>query len=378
MRSAESDSKVEVDVSRRPEKKQKVAEEAEQALPRVSLVITSYNRAHLIEKAISSALAQDYPNLEIVISDNCSTDNSDQVIRKYAGDPRIKYSVNERNIGMVPNFDKATRQLATGKYITYVSSDDYLVNPTFVSEAIARIRQNPRIIVVSGINVAEYTATNLFHVDCSYPFYKETFYKRPYVSGKEVFLSYPRCHSISFGGALMDREKLIEVNAFEGKVLSGDAQVILKLLLMGDAAFIDKETYVARRHGGNATATVSEARTYLDNLVYIDAPYELALREKILDEETLRQWRSGMYVTFLSQCMEYFYQSDREQYRILSHQVKSNYPEVYRKITNNLHWWFFCTVFASKCTGAIYKEIIAFLVRVKGALTARALKAAHQ
>ena len=51
--------------------------------PLVSVVITSYNRANLIEVAIQSVLAQDYQNLEIIISDNCSTDNTYEVMEKY-------------------------------------------------------------------------------------------------------------------------------------------------------------------------------------------------------------------------------------------------------------------------------------------------------
>ncbi|MBS1757264.1 MAG: glycosyltransferase, partial [Bacteroidetes bacterium] len=51
--------------------------------PLVSIVITSYNRAHYIEEAIRSALAQDYRNLEIIISDNCSTDGSSEIFKKY-------------------------------------------------------------------------------------------------------------------------------------------------------------------------------------------------------------------------------------------------------------------------------------------------------
>src|SRR5688572_32431359 len=106
----------------------------QQRLPLVSVIITSYNRASLIVKTIESALAQDYPNLEIIISDNCSTDDSDAVIRKYTGDPRIRYFRNAENIGMMPNFIKATYELSRGEYLTYVSSDDYLTDPTFVSE----------------------------------------------------------------------------------------------------------------------------------------------------------------------------------------------------------------------------------------------------
>src|SRR5262245_45552735 len=105
-------------------------------LPLVSIVITSYNRARWIGKAIESALAQDYPNIEIIVSDNCSTDNSDEIIKSYCHDPRIRYSRNAENIGMIPNFQKAFFEIAKGDYITNISSDDYLVHPQFISKAV--------------------------------------------------------------------------------------------------------------------------------------------------------------------------------------------------------------------------------------------------
>src|SRR5690242_6516086 len=109
--------------------------------PLVSIIITSYNRAHWIGQAIESALAQDYPNLEIIISDNNSTDNSDEVIKRYCNDPRIRYSRNKENIGMIANFQKTFFELAKGEYITNISSDDYLTSPKFVSKAINIFRR---------------------------------------------------------------------------------------------------------------------------------------------------------------------------------------------------------------------------------------------
>jgi len=343
----------------------------------VSLVITSYNRDHFIEYAIKSALAQDYPNLEIIISDNCSTDNTDQVVSKYLDDPRIKYSVNDSNIGMLANFDKATRELASGKYITYVSSDDYLVNPTFVSKAVEKIMGNPQIVVVTGVLIVESTATKSFQFASSYLHYKKSFYKLPYVNGREVFLRYPDCVSISFGGALVDRQKLIEVDVFHGKVLYGDAQVILKLLLTGDAAFIDKETYVARVHGGNAVTSVSKAETCIDNLVYIDAPYEMALAKNIFDNSTLESWKTNMYVYFLSGCMRHLYRVDKGQYGILAGHVQSHYPEVYKIITSSPRWWFASILYFNKSIGNFFLKMRSLQVRLKQALAEKTLKIEH-
>ena len=120
--------------------------------PLVSIIITSFNREKFIEMAIQSALNQDYPNLEIIISDNNSTDNSDTIIKKYMHDKRIKYFVNDVNIGMTPNFKLATEQRAKGEYITYISSDDYLLSDKFISNAVDLINKYPNIVLVIAKN----------------------------------------------------------------------------------------------------------------------------------------------------------------------------------------------------------------------------------
>ena len=84
-------------------------------LPLVSVIITSYNRAGMISKAIESALMQDYTNLEIIVSDNCSDDDTEKVIVKYLSDPRFRFSRNSENIGMIPNFRKATYEISKGE-----------------------------------------------------------------------------------------------------------------------------------------------------------------------------------------------------------------------------------------------------------------------
>lgn len=323
-------------------------------MPLVSLVITSFDRAKLIEKAIQSALMQDYPNLEIIISDNCSTDNSDEVIRQYLSDPRVKYSRNTKNIGMIPNFKKATVQLATGKYITYISSDDYLVNDSFVSEAVTLIQRFPTIQLVHGINATEIIASNEFFLDASYMHYKDSYYKKPYVRGWDVFFDYPSCHSISFGGTLFERDKVVGLRPFDGKVYSFDVLITLQLLQLGDAAFIDKETYVVRRHGGNMTSTVSKAQTYIDNLAYIEEPYRFAVERNQVDKDFLAQWREDMYCNFCAQCLLNLYKTNRSEYEALASYLKINQPVIFRKITKNIYWYLKKALFANKSISSAY------------------------
>ena len=93
--------------------------------PKVSVLITSYNRAAYIGETIESVLKQTFTDYEIVISDNCSTDNTMEVLARYANNPRIRIHRNERNIGQFPNRNMCA-SLARGTYLKYLDSDDLI------------------------------------------------------------------------------------------------------------------------------------------------------------------------------------------------------------------------------------------------------------
>ena len=65
----------------------------------VSIIMPSYNTARFIEETVSSVLSQTYQNWELIIVDDCSTDNTDEVIGKFLSDERIIYIKNEKNSG---------------------------------------------------------------------------------------------------------------------------------------------------------------------------------------------------------------------------------------------------------------------------------------
>ncbi|HTD38087.1 MAG TPA: glycosyltransferase [Candidatus Limnocylindrales bacterium] len=114
--------------------------------PLISVVITAYNYAHTVGTAIESALRQDYPNLEVVVMDNASTDGTPDVVRRFAGDPRLRYVRNAVNIGMTPNHNLGLRT-ARGEYVAFLSADDWLM-PEFVSSSYRYLQDHPDVDVL--------------------------------------------------------------------------------------------------------------------------------------------------------------------------------------------------------------------------------------
>ena len=89
----------------------------------VSIIMPSYNTGRFISETIESVLAQSYSDWELIIVDDCSNDNTDDVVSQYLTDKRIRYIKNETNSGAAVSRNRALRE-AKGKWIAFLDSDD--------------------------------------------------------------------------------------------------------------------------------------------------------------------------------------------------------------------------------------------------------------
>ena len=115
-------------------------------LPKISIITPSFNQAEFLEETILSIINQNYPNLEIIIIDGGSTDNSIQIIKKY--EEFIDFWVSEKDNGQTHAINKGFKK-ATGDIITWLCSDD-----TYLSEALHTVGKfftdNPKAEFVFG------------------------------------------------------------------------------------------------------------------------------------------------------------------------------------------------------------------------------------
>lgn len=89
----------------------------------VSVIMPAYQCAGTIDAAIASVLSQEVP-LELIVLNDCSADDLDQVMEKYAADPRVRYVKNERNLGASGSRNRGI-ELARGDYIAFLDADDW-------------------------------------------------------------------------------------------------------------------------------------------------------------------------------------------------------------------------------------------------------------
>ena len=114
--------------------------------PKISIGLPVYNGEKYLEEALDSILAQTYPDFELIISDNASTDNTKEICHVYAEkNSRIRYYRNKRNIGAAPNFGKVVK-LAKGEFFKWAAYDDILA-PDYLLKCINILSQDQSIVL---------------------------------------------------------------------------------------------------------------------------------------------------------------------------------------------------------------------------------------
>lgn len=116
------------------------------ATPRLSIGLPVYNGERYVAAALDSHLRQTFNGLEIVVSDNASTDGTEEICRDFAArDPRVRYVRNERNLGAVANFRRVF-ELTRAPYFKWASHDD-LYEPQFSASCVDILDCNPDVVV---------------------------------------------------------------------------------------------------------------------------------------------------------------------------------------------------------------------------------------
>ena len=115
-------------------------------VPAVSICLPVYNGENYVAAAIESILAQTFADFELIITDNASTDRTEEICRKFAdADPRVRYYRNKRNIGGARNQAIAV-ELSRGRYVRLSAHDDRIAT-THLEECVAVLEKQPDVII---------------------------------------------------------------------------------------------------------------------------------------------------------------------------------------------------------------------------------------
>ena len=117
--------------------------------PLVTIAIPTFNRSSWLQGCIAACLQQSYASFEIVVSDNASTDATQEVLRGFASE-RLRVLQQDENIGLVANWN-ACLAAAQGSHVVFVSDDD-TVAPWLLEHCVALVRRDPEIALVMALS----------------------------------------------------------------------------------------------------------------------------------------------------------------------------------------------------------------------------------
>jgi glycosyltransferase involved in cell wall biosynthesis len=221
-------------------------------VPRVTILIPTYNQEPFIDKAIASALGQDYPSLEVVVLDDASTDGTGPAARAWVFDRRFRYVRNEHNLGRVSNYRRGLTHHARGEWVLMLDGDDYLADPGFIGracKAIGRHRDRPIVFAQAGHRV--------HHLDGR----RGDEDVLPPIAAAERVLTgadYLRfVFETSFFthlGSLYRRLPALQTGSYTAQISSSDMDSLLRLALEGEVLLLNEVAGYWVQHGSNTSA----------------------------------------------------------------------------------------------------------------------------
>ena len=234
---------------------------------KVTIMIPTFNQAEYIREAIDSALAQTYLNIEVVIGDDASTDNTSEIVGKI-NDSRVKYVRNACNLGRVANYRNLLFNHSNGDYVVNLDGDDYFNANNFISEAVNCVGDiKNRVVMV----IARATRKSRFGESTS---------KIPEISecsGLQILSMLPQKEYMMMHMAVLySRKYAIEADFYRADVISSDWESLFRLSLRGVVKFLNKDIGIWRIHETNETATTDPVK-HFNNLKIWSSIYKEAI-----------------------------------------------------------------------------------------------------
>ncbi len=237
---------------------------------KISVIIPTYNQEQWIEKAIISAATQTYTNLEVIVTDDCSSDRtSEKVLNLLEQYERVKYFKNELNIGRVKNYHKGLYELASGDYCITLDGDDFFTDVHFIERAVSEIEKHEdcNILFFQG----DSTSMKSWKKH-SIETHSEAKYETKIYRAKDYVL---RFHEIGFShlATLFNRQIALQNEFYTLDILSSDIDSIIRMCLNNpDLKVLKTKSKVGiwLKHENNASSSKSFKKLLPSLTIYFE------------------------------------------------------------------------------------------------------------
>lgn len=233
-------------------------------MPKLSIIVPNYNHARFLPQRIESILRQTFQDYELILLDDCSTDNSTLILSQYVNDPRVRFEFNQSNSGSTfRQWNKGVR-LAKGKYIWIAESDDY-ADLRLIERLVTILDGDPEVVfaycrawcVIEGDHLDGFV--DRFYANLHAWRWTADFR----VDGREECRNYlVQCNTITNTSGVIFRRAIYEKvgGADENLRLCGDWKLWAAMALKGKIAFLAEPLNYIRFHEGTVrNKTIREA-----------------------------------------------------------------------------------------------------------------------
>ncbi|MHC4983752.1 MAG: glycosyltransferase family 2 protein [Planctomycetota bacterium] len=220
---------------------------------RVGIGLPVYNGTKYLRKTLDSILAQTYQDLELVISDNASTDSTENICRSYAAkDKRITYHRRAKNIGSAGNFNSAFG-LSRSEYFKWIAADDEIA-PLFLERCVEALDSDPEAVLAHPRAVIIDEFKNELHCGTFRYGLADLSLKKPADRLRHMFL-----HASVYPIFGLIRSSVLRKTPLLRSCVGADYCLLVDLLLLGKFAEIPEYLMRLRAHAGGHSCKVTEA-----------------------------------------------------------------------------------------------------------------------
>jgi len=270
-------------------------------MKKVTIMIPTYNQPQYIEQCIDSVLKQSYPNLEIIISDDSTNNETEKIIKeKYLCDKRIKYFHNIPSLGRVKNYHKTLYERATGDYVLNLDGDDWLIDNNYISKAVNIINNYDVVCVMAKakVYIEDENRFITYNNKCTKFIMRGSEYLYEYAKGNIRFRHLT---------TLYKRKEALKIGFYNKDIIFTDGESIFRLICNNDIAYLNEDVGVWRIHSNNTSKLFNNINN-IEELLFVENSVYNFCKDKIsginLDEWVMNMHLKVLYPIFAKSIKE--------------------------------------------------------------------------
>jgi hypothetical protein len=247
--------------------------------PILSVTVLNYNYGRYLPKCIESILGQTFRDFELIVIDDCSTDDSLEVIKPYLTDPRVRVVEHAANVGYAGSLIEGTEIHSTGEFVTVISADDFVWSTEAFERQIAMLGAHPEAaFCFSGYRRFLHETDAVLEEQRSYDgsrIIPGPIFLREFLTRQEI--------QVLHSGTMLRKSAYDRAGGYRRDLrVTLDLAMWPALALQGDVAYCDGPLYAYRSHGAQMSSSFrKQYANFMEVMKSIEETCATAVRQRV-------------------------------------------------------------------------------------------------